>query len=45
MMPKKYIAVRCILFSESRLYLPTEVGLDFPHHEVWKQVKVVRRWD
>ena len=44
-MPKKYIPVRCILCAETRLYLPTEVGLDFPHHDVWKRLKVVRTWD
>ncbi|WP_263354180.1 hypothetical protein [Acidicapsa acidisoli] len=37
--PKKYIAVTCILCRETRLYLPTEVGLDFPHHEVAKRVR------
>lgn len=31
--PKRYIAVCCVLCSEHRLYLPTEVGLDFVHHE------------
>ena len=38
--PKKYIAVRCILCREARLYLPSEVGLDFPHHEVAKRARV-----
>lgn len=32
--PKTHIAVKCILCGEARLYLPVEVGLDFPHHEV-----------
>jgi hypothetical protein len=36
--PLKYIAVNCILCGESRLYLPTEVGLDYPHHEVMKRM-------
>jgi hypothetical protein len=35
--PTRYIAVRCILCGEVRLYLPVEVGLDFPHHEVMKR--------
>ena len=37
--PKKYFAVTCILCRESRLYLPTEVGLDFPHHEVAQRAR------
>jgi Fe-S-cluster-containing hydrogenase component 2 len=37
--PKKYIAVKCILCGESRLYLPTEVGLDYPHHEVAQRTR------
>lgn len=45
MMPKQYIAVRCILCHEARLYLPTEIGLDFVHHDVWKRLRVVRRWE
>jgi hypothetical protein len=36
--PKKYIPVTCILCRETRLYLPTEVGMDF-HHEVAKRVR------
>ena len=36
-MPKDYIKVTCILCNEVRLYLPTQVGLDFPHHDVWKK--------
>lgn len=39
MHPKKYIAVRCILCREVRLYLPTQVGLDFPHYECRKKVR------
>ena len=36
-MPKSYIPVKCVLCNEVRLYLPTQIGLDFPHHEVWKR--------
>ena len=38
--PTKYIAVTCILCREARLYLPVEVGLDFPHYEVMKRTRV-----
>jgi len=31
--PNVYIAVSCPLCRERRYYLPTEVGLDFPHYE------------
>jgi hypothetical protein len=37
--PKKYIAVTCLLCRESRLYLPTEVGLDYAHHEVAQRTR------
>jgi hypothetical protein len=40
-MPTQYIAVKCVLCREHRRYLPTEVGLDFVHYEVRKQV---RKW-
>lgn len=38
--PKKYIAVKCVLCQEARLYLPVEVGLDFVHYEVMKRTRV-----
>lgn len=41
--PKTYIAVSCPLCRERRYYLLTEVGLDFPHYEVLKKARVLRR--
>jgi hypothetical protein len=37
--PDDSIPVTCILCRETRVYLPTEVGLDFPHHEFAKRVR------